>query len=82
MPILEVIGSVQPEMRLEPVQADRGSGALLLCGMKPMKYHYRPAFNVAVYGAAEARADRYWKNRLRGDNGDKQAKAFLRGIPH
>ena len=35
-------------------------------GEIPMKYHYRPAFNARVYGPAEARADRYWENRLRG----------------
>lgn len=28
-----------------------------------MKYHYNPAFNARVYGAAEARAEKYWKKR-------------------
>lgn len=26
-------------------------------------YHYRTAFNARVYGAAEKRADAYWKKR-------------------
>ena len=38
---------------------------LVRMGSSEMKrYHYMPAFNAKIYGAAEARADRYWKRRL------------------
>ena len=29
-----------------------------------MRGRYHPAFNVSVYGPAEARAERYWDKRL------------------
>lgn len=51
-----------------------------------MNYHYRPPFNAAVYGPAEARADRYWKKHLakmeRSDRHDRKAKKVLRGISY
>jgi len=36
-----------------------------------MKYHYRPTFNAKEFGAAEKRADQYWKRRKEKSPPDK-----------